>query len=611
MQVLQGLIIFTVLFFAVSPSAQVKREGLIRGLILNATQETAVDEKLLSELDRAYKIRDYEKVIQIYQKLPPRAKLPAEELYKIAESFFQTGHLERARDLAERVIGLRRGTSLACRAQFLKAKALFVDGKEREAQKIIQGLKGTFCEDELKEELSALGYLLFGRKDLAVEGKVLKRTFEELGRARFSLHLKQGKLKEAEKAVFDYLNLSGDYLSGRYFFFKLAEAYFNRGDLLSAKRYYQLIITEWDHTKEAFLSKFRLYQIAYERATVKDLLPQKTIEDLLMYITQIKNKYPEEPIAESALFLSIRIFFDRKDWERTRERAKEFLSLYPESQSKTQALSYYCNATSSLVPLWFLRGDTGRLLEISEQEKELLEESKCGVFYYSVGSEFYKYKLWEMSAYFLLKAYGLPLPDNYQPDYFLKLASLADERGDYATFEELIKIIEKKWGKALGNYPEFLYLQFRRAIKVDPDRANRILSELWKTPLSTALKEDSAQILFLRYIEDKKYNLAHSVLRTYLFASGTENYLILLYETFQRDPKLFETILEEAKRRFPEDPRIIWLEAYHSERKGDLSKVRELWKKLEEKEGKDFERELAQQYEVMKKLVDRARNLIF
>lgn len=607
----QVLIVFTLVVNAISLFAQSRKDGLIRGLIFNATQEVAVDEKLISEIDKAYRIKDYEKVVRIYQQIPPRARLSAEDLFKVADSLFQTGESEWARDLGDRVASLRRGTVLACRAQLLKVKALYLEAKEREAQRLFQGLLGTFCEEELRDEIDALRYLIFGRKDLVVDSRVLKRTAEELSRARFGLYLRQGKLKEAERAIYDYLNLSGEYLLGRSLFFRLAETYFEKGDLQTAKKFYQLIITEWDHTKEAFLSKFRLYQIAYERATVKELLPQKTIDDLLMYIAQIKSKYPEEPIAESALFLSVRIFFDRKDWERVRERAKEFLSLYPESRSKLQVLDYYCKATSAIVPLLFLRGDVGKLLNISGNEQALLEESNCGAFYYFMGSEFYRYRLWEMSAYFLLRAFGKPFPEEYHQDYYLKLASLSNEGKDYETFEELMKLVEKRWGRVLGNNTEYLSLQFKRALRRDLERASKLLSEIWKSPIHAKVKEDFAQSLFLRAIEEKKYGLASSVLRTYLPGAGIENYLILLFETFLKDPNLFESLLEEAKRRFPDNSKLVWLEAYHLERKGDLRRVPELWKRLEESEGGNLERELALQHEIMKKLVERARNLIY
>lgn len=217
----QVLIVFTLVVSAISLFAQSRKDGVIRGLIFNATQEVAVDEKLISEIDKAYRIKDYEKVVRIYQQFPPRARLSAEDLFKVADSLFQTGESERARDLGDRVASLRRGTVLACRAQLLKVKALYLEAKEREAQRLFQGLLGTFCEEELRDEIDALRYLIFGRKDLVVNSRVLKRTAEELSRARFGLYLRQGKLKEAERAIYDYLNLSGEYLFGRSLFLDL------------------------------------------------------------------------------------------------------------------------------------------------------------------------------------------------------------------------------------------------------------------------------------------------------------------------------------------------------------------------------------------------------
>lgn len=602
------LILIFLIFLFVVVYAESKRE-ILKGIIYNASKEVTVDEKLLQEIENAYKLRDYERVVSLHQKIPPLASLSAEEFLLIAESYYLTGNFDKALDLAERASSLRRGTEVSCKASLLKVKVLYLRGKEKEAQRELKALSANFCAESFAEEISALQYLLFNEKVEVSEAKLLKSLAGEINQARFYYYLKGGKLKEAESALYNFVNLGGEYVQAKSLFFKLAEAYLAKGDPRNAKRFYQLIVTEWDYTKEAFLSKFRLYQLTYERATVKELLPAKTVEDLLMYITQIKTKYPGEPIAEEASFLGIKIFFQKKDWEKTRERAKEFLANYPQSSFSPQVFDYYCQATTSLVPLKFLKGEITYLTDLAMKEEETLREAQCGTFYYLLGKEFFNYRLWRLSAYFFLQAYDLKLPENYLADYYLKLAFLAEELKEKELGESLFRYLSKRWGKTLRGFPEYLYLLTKNTLYANIEEGYKLLEEVQKSPLPSLYKEELYQQAFYTALEKKKYSLAYNILKTYFFKALPENYLVLLVETFSSEPKLFETILEEAKTKFPQNPKILWLEAYHLERKGDLQKTPELWKRLEEKEG--IEGEVARQYKTIQDLMRRAQKLVY
>lgn len=601
------ILIFLMLFF-VAVYAESKREKW-KGIIYNASKMATVDEKLLQEIENAYKLKDFERVVSLHQQIPPLASLSAEEFLLIAESYYLRGNFDKAFDLAERASSLRRGTAVSCKASLLKVKVLYLRGKEKEAERELKALSANFCAESFAEEISALQYLLFNEKVEVSEAKLLKSLAGEINQAKFYHYLKGGKLKEAESALYNFVNLGGEYAQAKTLFFKLAEAYLAKGDLQNAKRFYQLIVTEWDYTKEAFLSKFRLYQLTYERATVKELLPAKTVEDLLMYITQIKTKYPGEPIAEEASFLGIKIFFHKKDWEKTRERAKEFLANYPQSSLYPQALNYYCQATTSLVPLKFLKGEINYLIDLALKEEETLREARCGTFYYLLGSEFFNYRLWRLSAHYFLQAYDLKLPENHLTDYYLKLAFLADELGEKELGDSLIHYLAKRWGKTLRGSPEYLYLLTKRTLNTKVEEGYKLLDEVQKSPLPSLFKEELYQQAFYTAIEKGKFSLAYNILKTYFFEALPENYLVLLVETFSSEPKLFETILEEAKIKFPQNPKILWLEAYHLERKGDLQKTPELWKRLDEKEG--IEGEVAKQYKTIQDLMRRAQKLVY
>ncbi|MCX7612623.1 MAG: hypothetical protein N2Z40_00145 [Caldimicrobium sp.] len=602
------IILFKCYLIVIDGRSQVQR-GIIKEFLHNASKASPEQERLIHELDNAYKIKDYESVVKIYQSLSPQISLSAEEFLKIAESLFRTGEPKKAIDLAERAVGLRRGTEIACKGRLLKSKALFLLGKERDAVHEIKVMSDDFCKELLIEELRALRVVYLRSKEERPDPKILKALTEELLASQISFQLKSGKFKEAENTIYDYLNLTGEYKKGKDYFFKLAELYMAKNEVNQAKRFYQLIITEWDHTREAFFSKFRLYQIAYDRAPVKDLLPAKTVEDLLLYITQIKTKYPKETIAEEASFLGIRIYSDKRNWEKVRERAKEFFKSYPDSLYKSKALEFYCKASESLVPLKFLKGEVSDITKIVEEDGDYLREARCGKFYYLLGSEFFKYKLWSLGLHYLLLAYELGVTREYQPDLYLKLAYLADERGNLDLFQILINYLEKKWGKDLKDSPEYLYLQTKKNLRHNLESGLRFLEVTMKKPLRSTFKEELFDMAFYKSLQSKRYSQAYLLIKTYQDMAKFDHHLGLLLETFTSDPRLFEEILKESQKKFPNNPSLMWLEAYHLERRGELKRTPEIWEKLRDKQG--IAGEVAKGYQTFRDLVDRAQNLVY
>lgn len=602
------LALWLIFNFLKSSSGQ-SREGILKRFLTNATPVGIEADKTLKDIESAFRLKDYAKVVQLFNKLPPSLQLSPEEFFMLAESFYQTGEPERAVDLAERASSLRRGTDLFCSAELLKIKSRYLLGKEKEALKDLNELEKGFCAELISDKSKVLRGLLAKRWETDVDPHLIKTEVEELYVAKFNYLLKKGDLKEAEKTAFTYLNLTGEYQKGKNFFFSLAETHFKKGEVPRAKKYYQLIITEWDPSKESFLSKFRLYQIAYEATRIKELLPPKTIEDLLMYITQIKAKYSSEGIAEEASFLGIQIYFNQKDWERTRKSAKEYLKIYPESNLLSKVYRYYCEASISLVPAYFLQGKIGELQKIALEEREILEKAGCGVFYYDLGKEFYRYNLYTLSSYYLLLAQDLPLPGEVLPDYYLKLAFLAEVKGEEEVSDTLLSYLQKNFPKSMGAQPEYLFLKTKKALIKDFNSGVNLLRETLKTALPSAFKRELIFQALKRAIKEKRFTLAYDLLQSPDYDAREEDYLWILSETYSADPKLFERILTEAKKRFPKSSSILWLEAYHLERKGELKKTSNLWGNLTQ--GPNLENRLAQQYEKIRKLTERAQRLVY
>ncbi len=561
------------------------------------------EEEALKNLRKFYATKDYDKVIKEYERLGLFVRLDPEDFLRIAEAYFYRGYPEKAVDLAERAQSLRRGTFLFCEAAILKIKALLVLERNKEAESQLKELKGTFCEERVGNKLQVLETFL---KEKISEREFLREFYE----AKFNYLLLKGKVKEAEGVAYDFLNLTGQYSQGKNFFFKLAEAYFKQGEINKAKKYYQLIITEWDLTKEASISKFRLYQITYERAKIKELLPPKTIEDLLMYITQIKTKYSDDKeLVEEASFLEIKIQFDRKNWERTRELAKEFWKAYPQSKYFSDVKKFYCEASVSIVPQYFLTGRIKSLRDLAENESEYFRESSCGDFYYALGKEFFKYRLYGVSLDYFLSAYDLKMSPENEPDYYLKLTYLAQNYGEEEIFKLLWEKLNTKYGKKLENEPLYLYLHAKVVIKGNLEGALSIIQKIPEEKNSLPLKEELYYLAFLEALRENKFLKAYEILQLPYVEADSLDYVLILSETVEKSPDIFERVLKEALKKFPDNQEIKFLEAYYLERKGDLKKNKELLQWLATK--RDYFSAFAKQQQKLLELTKRVQELVY
>ncbi len=609
--ILLSLFILTGLILKGSSLAKERGENkreVIRGILYNASSFTPEADSL-KKITEAYKEKAYERVIKLYQKLPPFTQIAPEEFLIVAESYFKIGDLDKALDLAERAHSLRRGTQIACEASLLKTKSLLILGKEKEALKELSGLEESYCKDVLEEKIELIKIYINQKGREGLDFKKYSSFIEEIFEAKINYLLKKGWIKEAEREIFNFLNLTGFYQRGKDFFYKLAEAYYEKGDISKAKKYYRLIITDWDPSKEAFFAKFRLYQIAYERAILKELLPPKTIEDLLLFISQIKTKYSEEKIAEEAAFLEVKIYFEKKDWERARKSAKEFFKRYEESSFRSKVRDYFCQASFNLVPEVFARGKISELQEIARNDWDLFKREACGDFYYALGSVFFNYKLYTQALYYLLFTYDINLSRKHLPDYYLKLAFLSLEKTERELSQMLFNYIKKTWKDTLKSKPEFLYLETYFALERDLTLGIKLLMDLLSSDIASYYKKNLLYKAFLQAVEAKKYNIALTLLQNPHYNATLKDYLVLLSDTLDKDPQFFEKLLREAKEKFPKNDKLLFLEAYHLERKGNLKARAELWGKLDQ--SKDWEGKLVQQYEKMQKLSERARNLVY
>ncbi len=603
------LIFFLILFKTLFVYSQTS-ENLEKFLELKK-MGTSNQEEILKEIRKAFSLRDYERVIREFERLSFFLRIPAEDLFLLSKAYFYTGNPEKSIDFAERVQSLRRGTSLYCEAGILKAKALLILDKKKEVEKVLKELETTFCKEEFHEKIKLLEIIWKNKFfEEEITSKILKEFLREIYEAKFNYLISKGRLKEAEKIAFEFINLTGEYREGKNFFFKLAEAYFKLRNINEAKKYYQLIITEWDLTKEASISKFRLYQITYERAALKELLPPKTIEDLLMFITQIKTKYAEEKgLVEEASFLEIKVNFDRKNLERTRDLSKEFLRKYPQSNFVEEVKKMYCNASVFIVPQYFLSGKLKDLREIAEKEEEYFKESNCGDFYYSLGKEIFKYRLYGLSLDYFLTAYEYKISKENMRDLYVKLAYLADLYGEREIFNLLWEKLNKELGKEFTNMPLFLYLKAKVLIEKDLQEALLILKKIPDDKDFSFLKKELYYRAYLKALEKKRYSIAYEILKDFPLGADSKEYILILSDTVDRAPEVFERILKEAKEKFPENPQIKFLEAYYLSKKGDLKKTKEITEFLVNKGG--YLSLLAKEQQKIQELTKRIQDIVY
>ncbi|WP_038057663.1 tetratricopeptide repeat protein [Thermodesulfobacterium hydrogeniphilum] len=570
-------------------------------------------EKIVKQIKLAYSKKNYKKIITLVKQIPPIFYLRPEENLIIAESYLQLGYPKEAINFAKKVISVKRGSFEACKAELIKIKALIIMEKTKNLKKELEDFSKSYCGKSFTQEAQALLCYL---KALPLEEtkklnkNLLKKILGEIHRIKSFYLLNLGELEKAKNEIFYYINVYGNIKEAPQLLFKLAEGYFKKEKREQAKVLYKLIITQWDGTKEALLSKFRLYQIAYEKILAKELVPKKMIEDLIFYIAEIKLRYPKEKIAEEAQILEIKIYRDMKNHKMLRKAFKDFIKNYPESPFVKTASKFYCKAITTIFEKDYKRKKLKEILEIEKEDKEYLQKTKCGDPYYILGSLLLDYNFYNQGAYNFITAYELGVSNKDKSDLILKLSLTAFETGEYSLFKDLFGyLISKYKEKFLNSDPFYFYLRAIYEAQKNLNKADYYLKKALKSSLPEFYKEQLLRVLRDRAIALKNYQKAFDYVNNPIFKAKPEDYAFLLLETFYKNSDLFEEILKVSKEKFPKNTTIKWIEAYYLERKGEVRKADKIWEDL--KEGSEYENELARSYEKLKELVEKSHQLVF
>ena len=611
------IFLWILIFFSTSNSKQPEKFDIFL-LISNETKKKKKEaeikkaEKIIGQIKKAYANKNYEKVIELLNKLPPDFSLTPEENLIISKSFLKSGFPEKAIEFSKKVISVKRGTHEACIANLIKNKAFIVKGEYKKAKKEIENFLDSYCDKNLKKEAEVLLYFIKALPEdklKEIDKSLIKKIFGEIYKFRGLYFLKRGKLKKAKEDFFIYINVYGTYKEAPELIYKLAEAHFKKKEKKKAKIFYELIITEWDGTKEALFSKFRLYQIAYEKILIKELIPKKTKQDLISFITLIKSRYPEEKIAEEASFMGIKVYFEDKNYLLARKNAIEFLKTFEKSPFIKTVKNYYCKSVNFLFKENYKKRNLFLIFKIEKEDKKIFEKTKCGEVYYTLGNIYLNYNFYTKASYCFIKAYELENNKNFLSKILLKLGWLALETENKKLFNDIFTVLTKKYNRNLKQDPYYFYLKAFYEMQKDLKKGEYYLNLTLNSSLPEKFKEK-----LLRYFRDKalalkKYNKALKYTNNPFFKAKAEDYIILLVETFYTDKPLFEKTLKIAKNKFPENSKIKWLEAYYLERKGNIKASAKIWKDLTK--GNSLENELAKSYKKMKDLVERTYQIVF
>ncbi len=578
----------------------------LRGL--EESRPTISQETVIQEIINAYKAKDYDRIELLEKKLYRLAELKPEEMQVLAEGLWLAGEADRAIDWAKRVASLRRGTVESCRANFIVLSSLYLLERTKEVKSLKEELKEGFCGETLGTEIALLEFTFEGKP---FEGDVerAKKILSQLLYAQFNYSLKRGRLDQAEKNAYRYLALTGDYLQGGEFFFKLAEAYLRKGDTALAKSYYQLVISEWDLSKESFLSKFRLYQLAYERARGREPLPQRTYEDLLGYITQIKLKYGSLPIAEEASALEFEIYYDLKNWEKARKSIKEFLSKYFESKRVQRAKELYCKVMVNLSKDLLEKKRLGTAQALLTEDEDLLQDTQCGEPFYLLGEVYFQNSAFSGSLGPYAKALLFGVDKDKKRDLLLKISFVAFQKGEKALFQELFSYLEKNYKREVLENPYYLYLKAYQISASDLKGALTLFEKVRFSSLPSYLKVDLINHIYRQAIARGNLGLAYDILQHPGFKAKESDYVLLLSLSFNRDPKLFEAVFAEAVKKYPESPGILLISALYYEKKGNLRESAKAWQRLSQQNSELAN--LGQRQKKLEELFDKARGLVY
>ncbi len=565
-------------------------------------------EKLVKQMEKAYKRKRYKEVIEISKKISILFPLTAKENLMIAESYLRLGYPQKAIEYANRVLFLRKGTFEACEARLIQLESLIVLNQLKGIKKQIKNYLNSFCGERFGNQAKALLHYL-GIKN-QVNSKLLRDEVGKVVKARALYLLRNNKPEEARKNLFLYLNVYGNLEDASSLFFELAEVYFKNHQREKAKVLYKLIITQWEGSKEAFLSKFRLYQIAYEQILIKELVPKETIEALLSYISQIKTRYPKDKIAKEAHLLELEIYHQYKNYKLLRKSAKQFIEKYPKDAVIKKIYKYYCESISNIFKKTYEQKRFDKLFVLEEEDRKFLKKTNCGYPYYILGNVFLDYNFFSYASYEFIQAQELGVDKKIEPDLLLKLSLVAHETGEEQLFKKLFSLIISKYKKKLlKKDPFYLYLQTIYESYKDFNTAQNYLKLALNSNLPQFYKQELLKFFRDRALILKNYEKALEYTENPLFKAQPEDFILLLLSSFENNPQIFEKILKKAKKRFPENFRIKWIEAYYLEKHGKIKAADKIWQEL--KKGSQYSSKIAESYEKLKKLIEKTYNLAF
>jgi len=127
--------------------------------LLNETLKEQV-QKILSLMEKYYKEKNYEKVIQTYKLLPYFLPLSTKDYLIIARSYLNIGKPKEAIQFADKIISLKLMTETYCQAKIIKIQSLILLGNTKSAIKEIQRFKNTFCGSAFADDIKVIEYFL-------------------------------------------------------------------------------------------------------------------------------------------------------------------------------------------------------------------------------------------------------------------------------------------------------------------------------------------------------------------------------------------------------------------------------------------------------------------
>ncbi len=550
--------------------------------------------------------------MKLSKKIPSGFPLRGKENLMIAKSYLFVGEPKKAVDYLTRVIYLRRGTREACLAHLMLAEVDILLNQTKKAVQELKNLLYSYCAKDIKDRTLALLYYLkkIRYSTLKIAGpEEVKKAISEMYELKGIYFLKRGKLKQAEGSFFSYIDFGGNYKKAAKLFFDLAEKYFAKGNRAKAKLFYKLIITKWEGTTQSLLSKFRLYQIAYEEILIKELVPPVTKRNLLFYISVVKMKFPHTKLVEDASYLETKIYFEDGKYDKARKSAVYFMKNFPKSKRVSEVKKIYCTCVTTLLKNYLENHKLEEAISFEKEEDPWIKESSCGKVFFIMGNLFFKYKLYPKAVYEFIKAWENTISPQDEKELFLKLCFLAVEENDTALAKDLLNVLEKQYKNKIKNNFLYFYIKAYFELKKDIAKAEVYLKGVLSSKIDDYFKFKLLRLFWEQAMKLKLYDKALTYLKNPYFKADLQDYIVMLIATFNENRGVFLKVLKIAEKKYPENSRIKWISAYFMEKNGNIKLSSKIWKSI--LNGTFYENELARSYEKMRKLVEEAHKLVF